>query len=199
MKKNLLFISLFLFSFFYSQCIISGSDQIEVGERQIYKATETEILCSNCYQWTYLDQKVLLENDDNQNEITLKGSVPGESILSLEINGKTKCQKSISVIAPTKNLTVGDSGKCDIALEVFKETRLEGDKVLFEPEIGEGKFTFLWTVHYRNGFKKTATDKAAQFDYSVQNVIDYVELQVKMGVCIKKISKSYDTNFWYFF
>lgn len=202
MKKNLLFISIFLFNLFYSQCTISGSDIIEVGSRQTYQATDISLSCTDCYNWTYLDQKVLLENDTNSKVITLKGAVPGEAILSLEIKekgGTQKCQKSLTVIAPTTNLIAGDVAKCEIAVQVFKETRIEGSKVQFEPETTEGKYTYLWTVTYRDGSKKTSPNKIAQFDYSMQSVIDSVELLVKKDVCSKKISKSYDTNFWYFF
>lgn len=202
MKKSLLLINVLLINLFYSQCTISGADQIQVGERQVYHANEIEPACTDCYHWTYLDQKVLLENDTNSKEITLKGAVPGEAVLSLQIKangGNQKCQKSLAVIAPTSNLIAGDAAKCEIPVQVFKETRVEGNKVQFEPETGEGKYTYLWTVTYRNGSKKTSADKKAQFDYSMQSVIDSVELLVKKDVCSKKISKSYDTNFWYFF
>lgn len=202
MKKTLLIISVFLFNFFYSQCTISGADVIEVGSRQTYQATDIDFSCTDCFEWTYLDQKVLLENDTNSKEITLKGAVPGEAILSLEVaakGGNLKCQKSITVIAPTTNLVAGETEKCNISVEVFKETKIEGDKVQFEPEAAEGKFSYLWTVNYRNGTVKKSDKKIAQFDYSMQNVIDSVELLVKKEVCTKTISKKYDTNFWYFF
>lgn len=202
MKKNLLFISLFLFNFFYSQCTISGADVIEVGSRQAYQATDIGFSCTDCHQWSHLDQKVFLENETYGSEIILKGALPGEATLKLEVlakEGNLKCQKSITVIAPTRNLVAGEIAKCDIPLENFFETRIEGNKVMFEPEIDEGKVTYLWTVTYRSGSIKTSTDKKPQFDYSNQEVIDLVELQVKKEVCTKKVSKTYDINFWYFF
>jgi hypothetical protein len=88
MKKMLLFIVLLTFCFGFDQCVISGPDQIQVGERQVYKETENNLSCNDCYEWSYLDQKVLLESNSSSNEITLKGSLPGEAILSLEIKGK---------------------------------------------------------------------------------------------------------------
>lgn len=202
MKKFLFIITLFAYHFASSQCTISGSDIIEVGSRQTYQATDVDFSCTDCFQWTYLDQKVLLENDTNGKEITLKGAVPGEAILSLEVaakDGNLKCQKSITVIAPTTNLVPGETEKCEIPVQVFKEIKIEGDKVQFEPEAAEGKLTYLWTVTYRNGTIKTSAKKIAQFDYSMQSVIDSVELLIKKDVCTKKIAKSYDTNFWYFF
>lgn len=202
MKKKLLFINLLLFNFFYSQCTISGADQIQVGERQAYQATDIGFSCTDCHEWSHLDQKVFLENDTKGSEIILKGALPGEATLKLEVlakGGNLKCQKSITVIAPTKNLVAGAVEKCNIDLEAFFETRIEGNKVMFEPEIDEGKVTYLWTVTYRSGSIKTSTDKKPQFDYSNQEVIDLVELQVKKEVCTKKVSKMYDTNFWYFF
>ena len=57
-------------------------------------------------------------------------------------------------------------------------------------------------ISYAKDENKTKIEFNQKYEMLVddlQNVIDYVELQVKMGVCIKKISKSYDTNFWYFF
>lgn len=144
----------------------------------------------------------MLENDINGKEITLKGAVPGEAVLSLEIKangGNQKCQKSLTVIAPTTNLIPGDAGKCEIPVQVFKEIRIENNKVQFEPESADGKYTYLWTVTYRDGTKKTSANKIAQFEFSMQSVIDSVELLVKKEVCSKKVSKTYDTNFWYFF
>lgn len=202
MKKILLVIAFLNFSFAFSQCTITGADQLQVGERQVYKATGNEDSCTDCYQWIYQDQKFLLENDTHQSEITLKGAVPGEAVLALEIdtkNGKLKCKKTVKVIAPTTNILAGDLLKCDIPVEAFKEIRVANDKVAFEPETSEKKYTYLWTVTYRGGAKKVSSDQKPQFDFSNGNVIDNVELQVTFDRCTKKISKSYDTNFWYFF
>ena len=202
MKAILFLIALLNSCFAFSQCLIAGSDQIQVGERKIYEADETESDCNDCYQWTYHDQKVLLETDTHRKQITLKGAVPGEAVLFLEIStkeGNQKCQKSVNVISPTTNLIAGDAAKCKIAVEAFKETRIKDNVVQFEPEIADDQSTFLWTVTYRNGSKKTSADRKATFDYSMQNVINEVELKVKVDLCSKKISKTYDTNFWYFF
>lgn len=201
MKKFLFFLAVLNFSFASSQCTIDGADQLQVGERQVYKATTAAAPCENCYEWIYLDQKVLLENGTHQSEITLKGAVPGEAVLNLELktkNGKTKCKKMVKVIAPTSNILPGDSAKCDLPVEAFKEIRAGDHQVVFEPETSDTNYTYLWTVTYRDGSQKTSSDRKARFSY-MGSVIDNVEMKVTFEKCTKKISKNYDTNFWYFF
>ena len=62
--KKILFLTVLLNSIFaFSQCTITGADQLQVGERQVYTATNSEADCESCYQWTYLDQKIILESD----------------------------------------------------------------------------------------------------------------------------------------
>lgn len=203
MKKILFILALLNFGLAFSQCTITGADQLQVGERQVYTATNSDATeCLDCYQWTYLDQKILLESDTKKNDLTVKGAVPGSALLSLEIktkDGKSKCEKLIKVIAPTSNILTNDNVKCDIGVSAFKEVRATDKKVAFEPETAETNLSYIWTVTYRNGDIKKSAEKKPQFDYSNEHVIDKVEMEVFLDRCSTKISKSYNSNFWYFF
>ena len=201
MKKNVLLFSLLSFSMAFSQCTISGADQIQVGERQNYTAELPADYVPSSYEWIYLDQKIIPQIDLNQNFLVAKGSDLGKSMLTLEIknaNGKIKCQKAITVIAPLTNVFPA-APNCDIKIDGFTEVRVSNETVVFEPSSSEGKYTYNWIVTYRSGKKELSTQKSGKFSYSNQNVIDQVELELKEGRCSKKITKPYDTNFWYFF
>lgn len=201
MKKNVVLFALFSFALGFSQCTISGADEIQVGERVKYTAEITADVSSNAYEWVYLDQKIIPEGNLNQKSLTVKGSDLGKSKLSLEIKNETetlKCQKVITVIAPKTNLSP-NSSSCDLKVDGFIEKRISNDTVVFEPLTAETKYSYNWIVTYRSGKKETSANKAGSFNYSNQNIIDQVELEIKEGYCSKKLSKAYDTNFWYFF
>lgn len=202
MKKLLLFLAVLNFSLAFSQCTITGADQVQVGERQNYTAEASADSSPNAYEWIYLDQKMIPQSDLNQNILTVKGSVPGKSVLSLEIKtavGPSKCEKSIEVIAPLSVALDINAQKCDIDIDAFKEVRVSDTNVAFEAIAPVNSFNYQWTVHYRNGSKKVSNDKVGKFDFSNENVIDQVELKIIDKKCTKKISKSYNHNFWYFF
>ena len=202
MKKFLFLVAILNFSMAISQCTITGADQVQVGERQVYTVSNSLAECENCYNWNYIDQNIILESDLQKNELTLKGALPGDALLSLEIKtktGKEKCDKLIKVIAPISNILTNDNVKCDINISSFKEVRAGDKMVSFEPETTETNFTYKWTAYYRGGDKKMLSGPKPQFDYSNEHVIDKVEMEVGVNNCTKKITKAYDTNFWYFF
>lgn len=199
MKKYYLLFALITFVLNSAQCTITGADQVQVGERQTY-AVSDNVQCTDCYQWTYLDQKVILEGDTRGNTMTLKGSVPGKADLLLEIKTPErtlKCQKSIQVIAP--DVLDLNKPKCDITVDAFKEVRVSDTAVVFEPIAADNNYSYKWTVTYRSGDKKVSSEKLGKFDFSNGNVIDTVELDLVEKDCTKKISKSYNSNYWYFF
>lgn len=202
MKKIILLGFLFLFTGLFSQCNIIGPDQIQVGERQQYFAEHASADCTDCYHWFYMDQKVILEGDTRANPLTLKGAVPGKAILSLEVKTAAetlKCKKTIQVIAPTTDMLDINAQKCNIEIEAFKEIRVSDSEVMFEPITSDNKYSYQWTVTYRNGSKKMVNEKLGKFNFSNENVIDTVELSISDKACNKKLSKSYNSNFWYFF
>lgn len=202
MKKLILLLAMLNFSLAFSQCTITGADQVQVGERQNYTAEASADASPNAYEWIYLDQKMIPQSDLNQNILTVKGSVPGKSVLSLEIKtaaGTSKCDKSIEVIAPLSVALDINAQKCDIEIDAFKEVRVSDTNVAFEALAPVNNFNYQWTVHYRNGFKKFSNEKAGTFDFSMEQVIDLVELTVTDKKCTKKILKMYNPNFWYFF
>ncbi len=185
-----------------AQCTIVGADQIQVGERQNYSVMNAAENCVNCYQWTHLDQKIILESDTKANPLTLKGAVPGKAKLSLEIRGANalaKCSKVIKVIAPTSNVLTVNEPKCNILVDGFKEIRVSNNVVSFEPNTTESGFSYKWTVIYRSGNEKISTDKKGTFDFSNDNVIDKVELEILVNQCTKTITKTYNNYFWWFF
>ena len=202
MKKLLLLLAVLNFSFAISQCTITGADEVQVGERQTYSVEVSKDLPANSYEWIYMDQKMIPQSELNQNSLTVRGSVPGKSVLSLEIKtagGTSKCEKSIEVIAPLSVALDINAQKCDIEIDAFKEVRISDTNVAFEAIALNNNFNYQWTVHYRNGSKKVSNEKVGTFDFSNEKVIDLVELDITDKKCTKKISKTYNHNFWYFF
>lgn len=201
--KKLILATTFLQSIFaFSQCTITGADTVQVGERQTYTAANADAACENCYTWIYMKENIILENESTTKDLTVKGARPGTANLSLEIktNGKvSKCEKLITVIAPTTSVLEGDATNCVIAVEAFKEVRTSNKTVVFEPETTETNFTYNWTIYYRGGEKKQSSERKPQFDFSDEHVIDKVDMEVVLGRCSKKVTKEYNTNFWYFF
>ena len=61
MKKYFLIFGLLSFMFSSAQCTIIGADQVQVGERQTYSVENGMADCSDCYEWSYLDQKIILD------------------------------------------------------------------------------------------------------------------------------------------
>lgn len=202
MKKLLFLLAVLNFSFAISQCAITGADQVQVGERQNFTAEISADSKANSYEWIYLNQKMIPQSELNQNVLTVKGSVPGKSVLSLEIKtaaGISKCEKSIEVIAPLSVALDINAQKCNIEIDAFKEVRISDNNVAFEAIGPNNNFNYQWTVHYRNGSKKVSNEKVGTFDFSNEKVIDLVELNITDKKCTKKISKTYNHNFWYFF
>lgn len=202
MKKLLFLLAVLNFSFAISQCTITGADQVQVGEKQTYSVEVLKDLPANSYEWIYMDQKMIPQSDLNQNVLTVKGSVPGKSVLSSEIKtaaGTSKCEKSIEVIAPLSLALDINAQKCNIEIDAFKEVRVSDTSVAFEAIAPENRFNYQWTVNYRNGSKKVSNEKVGTFDFSNEKVIDLVELNITDKKCTKKISKTYNHNFWYFF
>ncbi|WP_373707832.1 hypothetical protein [Kaistella sp.] len=202
MKKLLLLLAVLNFSFGISQCTIIGADQVQVGERQTYSGEVSKDFAASNYEWIYLDQKMIPQSELHQNSLTVRGSVPGKSVLLLEIKtaaGTFKCEKSIEIIAPLSVATDANAQKCTIEIDSFKEVRVSDKSVAFEAIAPVNNFNYQWTVHYRNGFKKFSNEKAGTFDFSMEQVIDLVELTVTDKKCTKKILKMYNPNFWYFF
>jgi len=201
MKKNLLFLAILNFSFAFSQCTISGADEVQVGERQIYTAEIMADELENSYEWIYLDQKVIPEGDLLQKSLIVKGSVPGTSVLSLQITknkDRVKCQKTIKVIAPKSTVFPGEPN-CDIKVLSFSETRTSNSSVVFEPDYIDKNYSYKWIVTYRSGRVENSAESKGTFKYANDNVIDKVELHIVAGLCSKNIVKPYETNFWYFF
>lgn len=202
MKKLILLAAIFQLSFAFSQCTISGAAQLQVGERQTYVVEGADTNCTDCNVWTYKDQNIILESNPNEKEMTVKGALPGTAVLSFEMkskSGKNKCAKTLTVMAPTTDLLPADSFKCDIAVANFEEVRISDKIVAFKPVTEETNLTYKWTAYYRGGEEKVLTSKIPQFDYSNGHVIDKIVMDVAQNKCTKKLTKNYDTNFWYFF
>lgn len=191
-----LFISIALIS----QCTISGPDQIQIGERQVYKAESTTVNCENCFEWTHLDQKIILETATDRNPLTVKGTVIGDAVLSLKIilpDEVLNCSKVIKVIEPTSTI-IDNSPKCIIEVESIIEKVIAENQVVFEANVPEDNFPFHWKVFYRNGTQTVSELQKPTFEFSVENPIDKVELMVGTNKCNKYIVKKYHEFFWFF-
>lgn len=201
--KNLTFLFAMLsFSLFSAQCVIKGPDQVQVGEKQLYTVDSNQEPCTNCLQWKHDDQNLIFETETNIPQVTIKGSVPGTAVLSVEgksATGLLKCEKTIQIIAPLESILAPEKVECDIKVEELREFKTAQNKVTFESAPVGKNYTYTWTVTYRSGEKKISTDKTPQFDFSNENVISEVELKVNTPKCTRKLSKSYNDYFWYFF
>lgn len=201
MKKTLFYLMLLFPLAFSAQCSITGADTVQVGERQQYTAEDANA-CANCYQWTYPDQKIFLEGETTAATLTVKGAVPGTAVLSLKINDGNRtrrCKKILTVIAPLENSISPEATRCDLPDFTITEKRLSDTEVEFSADVLPKDFTAHWTATYRNGDTRNAEGEIPKFPYSNGQPIDKVELHLKQGKCSKKITKIYDSNFWYFF
>ena len=202
MKNLILLMTLFSFTSLFSQCIIIGADQLQVGEKQEYSVENAIADCENCYKWMYADQKIIFESDSRINPLTVKGAVTGAAILSLEIKTPKKtlnCQKTIQVIEPTSKVLTVNAPKCDIEIELFNEVRNSDELVTFVPLVNDGVYKYEWTATYGNGAVKVMNDKNPGFAYSQANGILDMKLRVTSSQCVRTISKKYEPSFWMFF
>lgn len=200
MKKVILLITLFSYLGLFAQCKISGPDQLQVGERQIYTAEKADPSCENCFEWSHLDQQIILETATNANPLTVKGTVTGDAVLSLKISLPDEiltCKKVIKVIEPTSTI-MDNSHKCIIEVDSIIEKVISENQVIFEASISADNMPLKWTLFYRNGTQKVSDQHKPTFEFSTGNPIDKVELMVGTKKCNKSIVKSYHKFFWFF-
>lgn len=199
MRPLLFFLLIFNSLLFNSQCVITGPDTIQVGEKQEYSATSSKA-CDRCHQWSHLDQKIILESDVRENPLIIKGAVEGVATLSLSISKaaqKEKCSKMIQVISPLSNVLDLNNPKCDIKGTMIRESRVGDKEVKLETDLADSDYSYRWTAVYRDGTAKTVIDETAVFNFSTD--IDKISLEITAGPCKKTITKSYNTYFWWFF
>lgn len=202
MKNLLCFLALFIFGFISAQCVITGADQLQVGEKQVYTVALDSGSCEDCYRWSHEGQNIIFESGTRISEVTLKGAVPGKAIVNLNLKlprGSQKCEKVISVIAPLTSILIPATKDCDIRVEGIKEFKSGSNTVTFEAGETGSDQAYMWTVTYRSGVTKSSRATSPQFDFSDNNVISSVALQVTTKNCARTLSKNYHDNFWYFF
>ena len=201
MQKLTCLIMFLLFLNAPAQCRITGADVIQVGERQVYQLEGEEGACAECVQWTYLDQRILLESDPGFRKLSVKGSLPGISVLYAEIktdHGLFKCEKTIEVIAPTTPVIPADAD-CKLEMDSLAQKKLSAGLVEFSARVKGSGVSHLWSVHYRSGAVQKSSDVHPKFTYTPEDVIDRVEVKVSTENCFRILTKSYDVNFWHFF
>lgn len=183
-----------------AQCNIIGNDTLQIGERRNYTI---EVNPENAgFQWGHNGQKVIFESATTIPTVVIKGAVVGEALLELKVNTSTSefsCKKLVNVIIPRDREILPQPAGCAINIEGIKEIKTNADTVRFEAIRAETTGKYLWTVHYRNGQTKVSTEKSPTFSYTFEQVISAVDLQITSDVCVKKMTKNYHDNYWYFF
>lgn len=199
--KTILFIFAFLISpLVAAQCEIAGSDQIQTGERTTLRATISSPACDGCGQWSYDGQNVLLEGDTKQNEITIKGALPGTA--DIEYTAKAgdeaqKCTKTVHIKIP-KTETVTNLKPCAIEINEFTVNGNGDDTATFRVASSPASYRFRWAATYSDGSQKLSSEPEPRFGFTNENLITTVRMQIIAGDCTRTISKTYDPYFWWF-
>ena len=197
MKKTYTLFALILFIFGAAQCTIQGPAQLQIGDKQIYSIAEKPANCTDCFQWAHGDQKIILEGNTQRDSLIIKGAVPGNAILSLNVKsaeGVLKCQKTIEVVAG-KELYL-NSEKCKIDVSSFSFVKNPEGIIVFKPAETNHAYSYDWTIFYGDGTKQTSKEINPQFKVSAQMPIVKVELIVSSVQCTRRIVANYQSYFW---
>lgn len=197
MKRFSLLFMLLSFAGISAQCIIEGPASLQVGEKQIYTILHKSINCTDCYQWSHGDQKIILDSNTKKDSLVVKGAVPGNAVLSLSIansEGSEKCEKTLQISAG-KELRL-NTEKCKIAVSEFNFVK-SGDKMItFNPTETVHDYSYSWTTVYGDGSKQTSREKNPQFKVSSEMPILKVDLVVGSHQCTRRITTNYESYFW---
>ncbi len=216
MKNLFLALALFTFTGAFSQCTISGADQIKVGEIQSYSADNSVAQCEDCHLWAMERGAATLSGLVKKKTITVKGLAPGQANLGVTVvtaDGEVKCSKTIDVTENQLGETTeevgnpligevkpqGQSSGCDVDFSEFAEVKNSDEMVSFVPLNTDKQYKYEWTAVYVNGDQKIKTAKNPSFIYSKGNGIIHLTLVVTSASCTRTIQKRYQPNFWMFF
>lgn len=216
MKNLFLALALFTFTGAFSQCEISGADQLKVGEIQSYSVDNSVAQCEDCHLWSMVRGAGTLSGLVKKKTISVKGLVAGQATLNVNVataDGDVKCSKTIEVLENQGQETTkegvnpligevpsqGQSPACDVDFSEFVEVKNSDEMVTFVPLNTDKQYKYEWTAIYVNGEQKVQNEKNPSFIYSKGNGIIHLTLIVTSASCTRTIQKSYQPNFWMFF
>ena len=203
MMKNLLYFGLIRVSnTIAAQCSITGPSTIKVNETANFKIENEIAQCKDCHRWFTSGDYALINGDNRQNNVSVKGLSQGKQTISLGIitaNGFIQCDKSIDIISTEKETsnTPEIVKNCDIEITEFKDAKVEDGTIAFLPTMTSNQYKYDWTITYNNGQEVKSTEKVPQFHYpKTGNTITKVTLNIVSSKCIREIHKKYDDKFW---
>lgn len=213
MKKIIFLSSLLLSIFSYAQCHIVGQSTLGENQTASYTFENENAQCENCHLWAISNTNAKLVGDIRTNSINVNALAIGKSILSLSVltsKGMSQCIKEIEIVKPNtssnnnffqQSPTASQVAKsdCNIDVNSFKEVKFTPNSVSIIPNIAGKEHDFLWTATYANGEKRTSNYTISQFEFTKDNKIRTISVEVKQGSCIRTISKNYEENFWKYF
>lgn len=204
MKKIILAVLLMTSASAFSQCNILGKSSIGVSEPEIYAIENTPAQCKECHLWVNVGGNSTIESDNKLNSIKLKGKAGGREILSLTMltpSGIIQCSKNIEILDATKIAKSEPKAPndCDIDVNDFKEVKYSEGVVSFFPSKTANEYKYTWVATYFNGEKSESNEKVPQFPYTKANGIEKINLKIVSKKCIRNSSKTYDSNYWFFF
>lgn len=204
MKKSLLLISFLGFTTVFAQCIIKGNPAMKVNDTEIYTVESDNAQCTDCHLWTNIGGNASLEGNVKQKSVKLRANSGGRTILSLTVlspQGMQQCSKNIDITdfsvsaAPKAPPKVISNPNCDIDFNDYKEVKFS-DGIVSLMSNTDNNFKYEWTAVYMSGEQKTSKDKTPQFNYSKENGIRTIKVQIISSKCMKNFSKAYETAFW---
>ncbi|MBW8359828.1 MAG: hypothetical protein K0M63_08535 [Weeksellaceae bacterium] len=213
MKNTLIFGSLFLSVFAFSQCSINGKSSIRVLDEEVYSIAGDLAQCKDCHLWVNIGGNAYTVGDNRQNTVKIKATSGGREVISLAVlspQGLVQCSKNIDILdsaqtsaaapetsemAPAANIAV----KCDIEVKGYKEVKYAEGTVSFFPDITKNDYKYEWNTSYATGETMQSTEKVPQFPYTKEKSITKVRLKIVSQKCVREYTKTYDASYWKFF
>lgn len=197
-KQAILFLGLMM-NWAFAQCDIEGNSQISAHDTAVFGIGNELAQCKQCHQWS-VEGNATIVGDNRQNKVSVKAQSSGKATLHLQYfspQGLVKCSKDVAIVggnaAPkTERKTDAD---CDIQFDNYKEVKMGANAILFYPDTPQ-ELTYTWEVDYKDGTKKTSSEKVPQFPLYENNPIEQVKVRVFSKSCYKKFAKTYNQSFW---
>lgn len=181
----------------FAQCTFDGFKTLVPGET-ISLTTHIKAKCEQCYTWSSSDESILKIEENSYGKVAITGKKPGKITISVVADsdqGKQQCETVIEVLASKQDML--EKG-CGIAIDDFKEVKVNESVISFFPNVNSNEYNYKWTVTYSDGEVADSEDKIPQFNLSESRFIASVKLKVgrKSLPCHITMLKKYDQNFW---
>ncbi|SFJ14017.1 hypothetical protein SAMN05421638_2284 [Kaistella treverensis] len=202
MKKILFFFTILSYTAVFSQCYIEGKSVINVGESQVYTVKNNTAKCDDCHTWSSLDNIISLDGNLKQSKLQVKGISGGSTLLAMEMDsdkGLLKCYKTIRVISALPKKLSAVAEECDFDINGFKEMKANDSTVSYAPDNLVENLKYTWIAEYENGEQKSTNEPKANFNFTKENGIKALKLNVKSAHCVRDFTKIYDANYWDFY